>query len=327
MNIIDIHTHGIGNQDTRSATPEQILKIAELHGTLGVNAILPTIYSGSIEQMKLDIMAVKKAMEMQAQECSKSKVQGPRLENAETTAGTGNDGIEDNLDQENLPFSVRTHASATILGVHLEGPFLNPSFAGALDKKSFLPIEYSKMNQLLDGVADIVRIITIAPELHGAPGLIRRMTDKGITVSMGHSDATYSEAEEGFNAGAKGITHIFNAMRFVHHREPGIAGFGLANPHVYIEVIADPFHLHEKIIELIFAAKPCDRVIIVSDSVKGTRLNGAFRNVSSSTGALIGGSMTITESAEHVSRIGIPADVVQGCISDNPETYLENKFF
>ena len=66
----------------------------------------------------------------------------------------------------------------------------------------------------------------------------------GIVVSMGHSNATYSEAEAGFQAGAKSITHLFNAMRPFHHREPGIAGFGLMNRHIYVEVIADPFHLH-----------------------------------------------------------------------------------
>ncbi|HEX2966748.1 MAG TPA: hypothetical protein VHO84_13235 [Syntrophorhabdaceae bacterium] len=326
MRIIDVHTHGMGNQDTRGATPEEVLKIAELHGSLGVDAILPTIYSGEIEQMRLDVIAVKKAMEMQTQPGPRFKGQGSRMENAATEVGPLEDsGIKNNFNQKNHQFSIGPEAPARILGVHLEGPFLNPSFAGALDKGSFLPVAYSKVDQLLDGIADIVRIITIAPELYGAPELIRKISNKGIIVNMGHSDATYNEAEEGFNAGAKGITHIFNAMRFVHHREPGIAGFGLSNPHVYIEIIADRFHLHQKTIELIFLAKPSDRIIIVSDSVKGTRINGATKNVNSPTGALLGGSMSITESAGYLTSLGISDDVVQGCISENPEEYLRDK--
>ena len=107
----------------------------------------------------------------------------------------------------------------------------------------------------MEGFGDVVKIVTIAPELNDAAELIRAITHTGIIVSMGHSDATYREAHAGFSAGAKGVTHIFNAMRGVHHREPGIAGFGLTNPDVYVEVIADPFHLHPKTIELIFSAK------------------------------------------------------------------------
>ena len=141
-------------------------------------------------------------------------------------------------------------------------------------------------------------------------------------VSMGHSDATYREAHAGFSAGAKGVTHIFNAMRGVHHREPGIAGFGLTNPDVYVEVIADPFHLHPKTIELIFSAKKPEKIIIVSDSVKAAKMDTPERGVTDSTGKLLGGSMTITESARYLIGLGFSKDIVERCISLNPEEYL-----
>ena len=96
---------------------------------------------------------------------------------------------------------------------------------------------------MIEGFEDIVKIVTIAPELEDALHLIKTMSNMGIIVSLGHSDATYQETEKAFHAGAKGITHLFNAMRGFHHREPGIAGFGLTNPDIYVEVIADPFHL------------------------------------------------------------------------------------
>jgi N-acetylglucosamine-6-phosphate deacetylase len=303
MPIIDIHAHGIGDYDTKGATPEDILRIAEIHGSHGVDAIIPTIYSASINQMRLDIAAVKKAMETQRED--------GRLKRE--------DGSKKVLKPETCSLK-----PATILGVHLEGPFLSPARAGALDRNSFLPAKISKCKQLLEGFGDVVKIITVAPELDGAADLIRSITDTGIIVSMGHSDATYSEAETGFNAGAKGITHIFNAMRGIHHREPGIAGFGLTNPHVCIEVIADPFHLHPKTIELIFGMKKPDKIIIVSDSVKEAQMDNGAHGVTDPTNRLLGGSMTITESAKYLIGLGFEKNIVERCIGANPAKYLTN---
>jgi N-acetylglucosamine-6-phosphate deacetylase len=211
---------------------------------------------------------------------------------------------------------------AAILGVHLEGPFLNPARAGALDGNSFLPAKTTHYKKLIEGFGEVIKIITVAPELDGAQDLIRSIADTGIIASMGHSDATYNEAETGFNAGAKGITHIFNAMRGIHHREPSIAGFGLTNPHIYIEVIADPFHLHPKIIELIFSAKKPEAIIIVSDSVKATQTGAAAQGVADSTGRLFGGSMTLIESIGYLMGLGWQKSAVERCVSDNPERYL-----
>jgi N-acetylglucosamine-6-phosphate deacetylase len=301
MKIIDIHTHGIGSYDTKGATHQDILGIAEIQSAHGLSAIIPTIYSGTIDEMRADITAVKKAMEMQGKD--------GRLKTE--------DGSERALRPETCGLK-----PATILGVHLEGPFLNPARAGALDRKSFLPTKISHYKKLIEGFNDVVKIITVAPELGGAPNFIRSIADTGIIVSMGHSDATYYEAESGFNAGAKGITHIFNAMHGIHHREPGIAGFGLTNPHVYIEVIADSFHLHQKIIELIFTVKKPEKIIIVSDSVKTAKTEFSVQAVTDTTARLLGGSMTITESAKYLIGLGFQQDIVERCISANPEQYL-----
>jgi N-acetylglucosamine-6-phosphate deacetylase len=304
MPIIDIHTHGIDDYDTKGATPEDILRIAAIHGSHGVDTIIPTIYSASINQMRADIAAVKKAMETQREDGRLKREDGSKKVLKPETCGL---------------------KPATIFGVHLEGPFLNPTRAGALDRNSFLPARISECKQLLEGLSDVVKIITVAPELDGAADLIRSIVDTGIIVSMGHSDATYSEAETGFHAGAKGITHIFNALRGIHHREPGIAGFGLTNPHVCIEVIADPFHLHPKTIELIFGIKKPDKIIIVSDSVKKSQTGIAAQGIANSTGRLLGGSMAITESAKYLIGLGFQKDIIDRCISGNPEKYLDNK--
>ncbi len=295
--FIDIHTHGIGGYDTRGATPETILKIAGLHGAYGVSAILPTIYPTSIEKMRADMAAVKQAMEKQGSEFG---VRGSGLRHASR---------------------LMPHASR-VLGVHLEGPFLNPARCGALDGGSFLEPTARNFRRLIDGFEDIVRIVTIAPELKGARKLIKAMTDMGIMASMGHSDATYAEAEAGYKAGAKGITHIFNAMRGIHHREPGIAGFGLLNKEAYIEVIADPFHLDTKTIELIFQNKDRRKIILVSDSVKGSKQALARNGIRNEKGKLLGGSMTISESARRLISMGLSEKVVMDCIRRNPAAYL-----
>src|SRR5208282_5899452 len=167
-----------------------------------------------------------------------------------------------------------------------------------------------------------VKIITVAPELKGASGTIRKIADKGIIPSMGHSAATYSEAGNGFHAGARGITHIFNAMRCFHHRELGIAGFGLLNQEVYIEVIADPFHLHQATIGLIFKVKNPARIIIVSDSVLESKKSMHALGVTDSRGTLMGGSMSIPEAAARLIEMGFDKGIIKKCIRQNPGKYL-----
>jgi N-acetylglucosamine-6-phosphate deacetylase len=264
MRFIDIHIHGIGGYDTRTDSEDDILKIAEVLRSNGISEIIPTIYPSSINQMRKNMMTVRKAMERQQSAISSQQL--PPF-NSPLSKG-GHRGVREGRVREGV--KAPNSKLARIIGIHLEGPFLNPSRCGALDANTFIEPTEKSLRKLIEGFEDTVKIVTIAPELKGALQLIKKISDKGIIVSMGHSDATFSEAEAGFQAGARGITHIFNAMRDFHHREPGIAGFGLINQNIYIEVIADPFHLHPETLELIFKVKNHEKIIIVSDSVKET---------------------------------------------------------
>lgn len=299
---IDLHTHGIGRYDTRTSRPEDILKMAELYGKAGTTAFLPTIYSGTITEMRQNMKAVREAMEIQSSESGvrnselKSKTQNPKSK------------------MDALP-------SAIILGVHLEGPFLNPARCGALDKESFIKPNLSNLKRLTEDYEGLIKIITVAPEIPGALKAIERCRELGFRVNMGHSDATYKEALEGKEAGATGITHIFNAMRPFHHREPGLAGFGLLDKDIYVEVIADGVHLHPEILKLIFSLKNHNRIILVSDSVKGAK--GYGKPVYKSKGILAGSRLNIAASMDVLKNIGINKDV----IIFNPETYLTKKIF
>ncbi|VAX34732.1 N-acetylglucosamine-6-phosphate deacetylase [hydrothermal vent metagenome] len=286
MKIIDIHTHGIGGYDTRTAAAEDILKMAEIHGRQGISEIVPTVYPAAIEVMRGNMAAIRAAMEGQ-----------------KAVACRGED--------------------AAIAGINLEGPFLNPLKCGALDVRAFLEASEYNLEKLIEGFEDIIRIMTIAPEIEGAEGLIRTITGMGIIVSMGHSDATYAEAERGFHSGARGITHLFNAMRGIHHREPGIAGFGLLNRDIFIELIADPFHLHERTIELVFKVKNPERIIVVSDSVKQTQTSSKSQEgITEGNGRLSGGCMTVIESSRRLTGMGFDTQIVMRCITENPERYL-----
>jgi N-acetylglucosamine-6-phosphate deacetylase len=289
MRIIDIHTHGTGGYDTRATSPDDILKIAEIHGAHGVSEIVLAIYPSTVKTMRQNMETVRKAIQLQTE-----------------------------------PQEAVTK-SAKIIGLYLEGPFLNPSRGGSLDGKTFIEPSSHIFEELIEGYEDVAKIIAVAPEMDGATVLIQKMSDRGMIVTMGHSDATFTEAEAGFRAGARGITHIFNAMRGFHHREPGIAGFGLLNQDVYIEVIADPYHLHPETLGLIFRAKNPERIIIISDAVRETETFSGKQGITDNTGRLEGGCMTVTESSGRLVEMGFDRDLIMACITGNPERYLAGR--
>jgi N-acetylglucosamine-6-phosphate deacetylase len=309
MDVIDLHTHGIAGRDTRCGHVEDVLAIAGAHGISGVAGVVLSLYPAAIPVMRRQLTLVREAMKVQGARC---KAQGDpgRLKAAEPATRN--------------PQPATAFASpdaARILGAHLEGPFLNPSRAGALDADAFLRPSDAAFSELIEGFEDIVRVMTVAPELPGALPLIGKASEAGIVVAMGHSDATYTEAQAGFKAGARSVTHLFNAMRGFHHREPGLAGFGLLDDEVYVEVVADPYHLDMKTLDLLFRVKDPERIIIVSDSVRETKMGAddAARNASS---RLLGGSVTVLEAAERLVGLGFPEGTVKAAITTNPARCL-----
>ncbi len=209
---------------------------------------------------------------------------------------------------------------AEILGIHLEGPFLNPDRAGSLDGKSFADPSVEILERIVEDFEDIVKIITVAPELPGALRVIERSREKGFRVHMGHSDATFEQAEEGKQAGATGITHLFNAMRGFHHREPGLAGFGLMDEDVYVEVIADMAHLHPQSLKMLFDMKSADKIILISDSVKGPGWGtGPIRGPG---GTLMGSGIALADAMKNLVVLGVPPERALLFASDNPRKYL-----
>jgi N-acetylglucosamine-6-phosphate deacetylase len=159
------------------------------------------------------------------------------------------------------------NGGARPLGVNLEGPFLNPLRGGALDPNVLRPADVAELRQYLLAARGLLRIMTIAPELPGAPAVIAEAVEAGVAVALGHSDATYDEAMRAFSLGVRHVTHCFNAMRPFHQREPGCLGAALNAGEVTAELIADGVHVHLAAMEMLLRLKGVEKTVLITDAI------------------------------------------------------------
>lgn len=161
-----------------------------------------------------------------------------------------------------------SQATAKVLGVHLEGPFLNPEKRGAHPTEYLLPLTIENIKRVLGDYASVVKIITLAPELALTDEVIDYLQNLGIIISLGHSQATFNQAEKAFNLGASMVTHAFNAMPSLHHREPGLLGAAIVNSNVRCGLIADGKHVSLPMMEILLRASNYDKgIFLVSDAL------------------------------------------------------------
>ena len=161
-----------------------------------------------------------------------------------------------------------TEHTAKILGVHLEGPFLNYQKRGAHPGQYLLPLTIENIDRVLGDYSQIVKTITLAPELDSSGKTITYLRDKNIVVSLGHSLATANEAQLAFIRGASMVTHAFNAMPSLHHRQPGLLGEAIVNSQVYCGLIADGNHVCPTMLKIMLKASDYDRgIFLVSDAL------------------------------------------------------------
>jgi N-acetylglucosamine-6-phosphate deacetylase len=158
--------------------------------------------------------------------------------------------------------------TAKILGVHLEGPFLNPEKRGAHPAEYLLPLTIDNVKRLLGDYASVVKVITLAPELDPTDEVISYLKDLGIIISLGHSQATFNQAEKAFKLGASMVTHAFNAMPSLHHREPGLLGAAIVDSNVKCGLIADGQHVSLAMMQILLRASGYDKgIFLVSDAL------------------------------------------------------------
>ena len=147
-------------------------------------------------------------------------------------------------------------AGARVLGVHMEGPFLAPTRAGAHRREWVVTPTQATVANLLTAGAGALRVVTLAPEVEGGLAAVAALASAGVVVSVGHSDATAQQVAAAADAGARMVTHLFNAQRGLHHREPGVAGQALADPRLTSGLIVDLHHVSPAACAIAFAAAP-----------------------------------------------------------------------
>jgi len=225
--LIDIHTHGLMGIDVMGATPQEINKISVHKLREGVTSFFPSTVSAPYEDILLAINAIKEA------------------------TARGLDG-------------------ANIRGILLEGPCMNPVFKGAHLEEYLRPIVMDELLPVVQAAQQAVPggvvNITLAPELPAALEAIRSLTAMGVNCCIGHSAATYEEAQAAIIAGAKIATHTYNAMSPLQHRSPGVVGAVLTQDDIYGEIICDLVHIHPASINLAVRAKGYDGIVLVTDS-------------------------------------------------------------
>ena len=239
---IDLHIHGSAGYDVMDDNAEALPAIEQLLARHGVTSYFPTTVSAPMD-------ATLRALERLAD----------AIENREQN--------DKDVKGRSLP-----------LGIHLEGPFISHARRGVHPPENLLAPKLSTFEQFWQAARGRIRMMTIAPELEGAPEVIAEAARRGVCVSLGHSDADFEAAGRGIAAGARHATHTFNAMRPLDHRRPGILGAVLTDRRVSADIIADGVHLDPAIVKLFAEAKGPERTVLITDAISATGMpDGRYR--------------------------------------------------
>ena len=276
---IDLHNHGGEGYDTTLVSMELLEKFLLRQQRAGVTDLLITLLTDNPAQMAAELSFLRSAMGLQRD----GKLGG-----------------------------------AQIVGAHLEGPFLNPRKNGAQAVEEILPPSAELYDRCFGDYGDVIRMVTVAPEMEGAIELAAHLSALGIAVQAGHTDCDFEQAEIAFDGGFTSVCHTFNACPPIHHRTPGLVTAAMLRETVYCEAICDLVHLHPAVLRLLHRLKGADWMIAISDSTMPTGLPDGVYSYSGhqckveggvkSTldGALYGGGCYLDEAVKNLVSIGIP---------------------
>lgn len=226
-------------------------------------------------------------------------------------------------------------SGAEILGVHLEGPFISKDFVGAQ------PIEYvakpsvEVFKKYQDASGDCVRIVTLAPEVEGSTELIKYLVSQNIVASIGHTNATYVDVKKAVEAGATNLTHTYNAMKPLHHREVGTVGSGLLFDELNCECICDGIHVSGPAIQLLHKNKPADKMTLITDAMRAKHMPDGVSELGGQVvivkngearlenGTLAGSVLKMNNAVKNVMKfLNLPLEEVVKLASQNPAKNL-----
>ena len=295
--FIDLHVHGGGGADTMDGTVDALQRIAEIHSAHGTTSLLATTMTESHERIMEAARAVRQAMAL-----------------SEASDWRG----------------------ARVVGMHLEGPYVNPKRAGAQNTAFMRPADLQELGEIVAVLEEGFRLVTLAPELPGANEAIRYLRRAGVTVSMGHTDASFEEAMAAMHEGVAHVTHTYNAMRPLHHRDPGVVGAALlSGPSVLCEVIADGVHVHPRAIEALWRCKGAAGLCLITDAISAAGMpEGEYelgrlkvtvkgQECRLDNGALAGSVLTLDRAVGFMVReVGVPVHEAAMMASGNPARQL-----
>ena len=291
--FVDVHIHGAGGRDVMEGTREALEIVAATVAARGTTSLVATTVTAS------------------------------EMETCESVAGIARYILDASQ------YAARD-LSAEILGIHFEGPFISQARRGVHPAKWIARPSVDFLEQLLKEARGTALLLTLAPELPGALELIAAARKAGLIVSLGHTDATYEQAQSAIAAGASHAAHVFNAMRPFSHRETGVLGAVLTSPKVSAELIADGVHVDQAAMRMLVELKTPERVILVSDGMSATGMpDGKYQlglfevNVSggvarNAEGKLAGSTLTLDRALRNMVALGVPFASALRMLTANP---------
>ena len=276
--LVDIHSHGRIGVDFSFADVEALERISESYTESGVTSVLATTMTNEPETVKRSVAAFRKFCDKNGEASTKAR----------------------------------------IIGIHMEGPFLGEKKKGAHDPK-YLQLPDTRFYEEMQNLSgNKLLLMAIDPELPGAEELVRKSRGEGVAISLGHTACNYGLACEAADWGADHVTHLFNAMQPLHHREPGLIGAAV-DKGMYVELICDGIHLHPSIIRMMFKVCP-EKVVLISDSMPAAGLtDGEYElggikvyvkdgKATQEDGTIAGSTISVYDAMVNAIRFGIPAE-------------------
>jgi N-acetylglucosamine-6-phosphate deacetylase len=294
--FFDIHIHGAVSHDVMGAAPSGFAEIERFLASRGVGHYLPTTVTAPVEET---LRALDRLASL-----------------IESTAANGSQG------------------RATAVGIHLEGPFISHIKRGVHPPENIQPPDIRLFDRFQEAARGHVRLMTAAPEMPGALGLIEHATAQGVRVSLGHTNALASETHAAIAKGAASATHTFNAMRAMDHREPGVVGVVLADRELFAELICDGIHVAPEMVEVFLRSKGLERAILVTDGMSATGMGDGTYTLGNfdvevrdgramARGVLAGSVLTLDMAVANFARFtGTPFAEVTRCAAHNPARML-----
>mgnify|MGYP002523360420 CR=1 FL=1 len=252
-----------------------------------------------------------------------------------TTMTQSETNIKNALSAVNRYIGGHFDGGAAVLGVHLEGPFISKKHVGAQ------PIEYvqapsvAAFKEYEEASGGHIKIVSLAPEENGATELIRYLASKNIVASIGHTDAKYKDVVAAIGAGAKSVTHTYNAQTPLHHREVGVVGSALLEDELNAELIADCIHVCPEAMKILYKSKPADKLTLITDAMRAKHLPDGVSELGGQTvyvkngearlkdGTLAGSVLKMNEAVKNlVLRVGVPFERAIDCATINPAKNL-----